>query len=166
MRRLLSRILPSPLLSGGLFIFWLVLNRSVSPGHLVLAAVVATIAPLLSLRLAPPRGPLHHPITSVTLLCRVCWDIVIWNLRVGRGSILSPWRIPKTGFVTMPLALRDPNGLAVLAMIVSGVPGTVWCEMAPDASALTLHVFDLEDPEAFAKDFKARYEKPLLEIFG
>ena len=166
MKRLLSRILPSPLLSAGLFIFWLALNRSISPGQLVLAAMVATIAPLLSQRLAPPRGPLHHPVTALILLGHVIWDIFVWNLKVARGSVLSPWRTPKTGFVTMPLQLRDPNGLAVLAVIVSGVPGTVWCEMAPDASALTLHVFDLEDPETFTHQFKARYEKPLLEIFG
>ncbi len=166
MRRLLSRVLPSPLLSTGLFIFWLVLNRSVSPGQIVLAILVATVAPLLSQRLAPPRGRLHRPITALVLLGHVIWDIVVWNLKVARGSLLSPWRAPRTGFVTMPLQLRDPNGLAVLAVIVSGVPGTVWCEMAPDASALTLHVFDFEDAETFTREFKARYEKPLLEIFG
>ena len=41
MKRLLDRILPAPLLSAGLFIFWLVLNRSVSPGQLLIAAIVA-----------------------------------------------------------------------------------------------------------------------------
>lgn len=166
MKRLLDRVLPAPLLTAGLFVFWLVLNRSVSPGQLLLAAVVATVAPLLSRQLAPPRGKLHRPGTALKLLGIVIWDVIIWNLRVARGALVSPWKPPKTGFLTMPLELRDPNGLAVLAVIVSGVPGTVWCEIAPDASKLTLHVFDLEDPVAFAAEFKARYEKPLLEIFG
>ena len=46
------------------------------------------------------------------------------------------------------------------------MPPRLTCEMAPDASMLTLHVFDLEDPTTFAAEFKARYEQPLLEIFG
>lgn len=166
MRRWFSRILPSPLLSAGIFLFWLVLTRSLSPGQLLMAAIVSIATPLLSQALAPPRRPLHHPLTAVALLFRVIWDVIVWNLKVARGSLLAPWKPPVTGFVTMPLELRDPNGLAVLAIIVSGVPGTVWCEMAPDASELTLHVFDLEDPATFTADFKARYERPLLEIFG
>jgi multicomponent K+:H+ antiporter subunit E len=160
------RLLPSPLLSVFLFLLWLLLNRSVSPGHLLIAGLVAVAVPITSRALAPPRPPLRRPGTALRLLAIVLWDIVVSNLRVARGSLMSPWRKPITGFVTLPLALRDPNALAVLAIIVSGVPGTVWCELAPDASELTLHVFDLDDPDAFVSAFKARYERPLLEIFG
>jgi multicomponent K+:H+ antiporter subunit E len=55
---------------------------------------------------------------------------------------------------------------AALAVITAVVPGTVWCELAPDRSAFRLHVFDVEeDDEAFVARFKARYERPLQEIF-
>jgi multicomponent K+:H+ antiporter subunit E len=71
-----------------------------------------------------------------------------------------------SAFVLIPLELRDANGLATLAMITTIVPGTVWCELAPDRSAFRLHVFDVEeDDEAFVARFKARYERPLQEIF-
>jgi multicomponent K+:H+ antiporter subunit E len=61
--------------------------------------------------------------------------------------------------------LRDPFALAALAMITTVVPGTVWTELAPDRSALLLHVFDLEGEEDFVRFFKARYEQPLKDIF-
>ena len=46
------------------------------------------------------------------------------------------------------------------------VPGTVWCELAHDRSALRLHVFDMADEAIFIRHFKTRYELPLKEIFG
>jgi len=50
-------------------------------------------------------------------------------------------------------------------MITAVVPGTVWCELAPDSSALLLHVFDVDDAAEFVDHYKSRYEQPLLEIF-
>jgi multicomponent K+:H+ antiporter subunit E len=41
----------------------------------------------------------------------------------------------------------------------------VWSELALDRGMLMLHVFDVDDHAAFAAGFKARYERPLLEIF-
>ena len=69
-------------------------------------------------------------------------------------------------FVTIPLDLRDVHGLAALSMITAVIPGTVWCELAPDCSALRLHVFDLPDEANFIAHYKADYELPLKEIFG
>lgn len=55
--------------------------------------------------------------------------------------------------------------IAALAMITAVVPGTVWAELAPDRSALLIHVFDLDDEAAFIRHFKTDYEQPLKEIF-
>ena len=98
------------------------------------------------------------------------------SLRVGRDVVRSASRWPgaccapagsrrAAHFVVVPLDLRDANGLAALAMITTVVPGTVWSELALDRSALLLHVFDLDDEDAFIAHFKARYEQPLMEIF-
>ena len=67
--------------------------------------------------------------------------------------------------MVVPLELRDAHALAALAVITTVMPGTVWSELAPDRSALLLHVFDLADEAAFIAHFKARYEQPLKEIF-
>ena len=61
--------------------------------------------------------------------------------------------------------LRDPNALAVLAMIVCITPGTSWAELSSDHSMLMLHVLELGDRPAFVAHIKARYERPLMEIF-
>ena len=68
-------------------------------------------------------------------------------------------------FVQVPLDMRDPNGLAVLAMILCLTPGTAWGEVSFDRSTLLIHVFDLDDEAAFIALIKERYERPLMEIF-
>ena len=65
----------------------------------------------------------------------------------------------------IPLELRDPNGLAVLAMIVCITPGTVWAELSRDRSMLMLHVLEVHDREAIVQHVQTRYERPLMEIF-
>ena len=50
MKRLVQTLLPSPGLSLGLFCGWLLLNRSLSIGQLLLGALVAVVMPLLAER--------------------------------------------------------------------------------------------------------------------
>ncbi|MFG6433650.1 Na+/H+ antiporter subunit E [Roseateles sp. LYH14W] len=164
----MKRWLPAPLLSAGLFALWLVLNQSLGLGHLLLGALVALAMPVLMAPLRPAAGPLRRPRQLVRLVLYVGVDVVKSALVVGRTVLRASRRPPQGRFVTVPMDLHHAHGLAALAIITTVVPGTVWSELAPDRSALLLHVFDLDaaDEAAFIAHFKARYERPLLEIFG
>jgi multicomponent K+:H+ antiporter subunit E len=67
--------------------------------------------------------------------------------------------------VRIPLELRDPHGLAVLAVIVTATPGTVWVDLDHATGTLTLHVLDLKDESEWIGWIKNRYEKRLRGIF-
>ena len=84
---------------------------------------------------------------------------VAHRLLMRRTAELRP------AFVQVPLRMRDPNGLAVLSMMLTLAPGTAWGELALDGSVLLVHVFDLADEAAFIAMVQQRYEKPLMEIF-
>ncbi len=161
----MKRWLPSPWLSLGLFGGWLLLTRSFSPGQVLLGLLVAVVMPLLAQPLRPRPGPLRRIGVLVRLILRVGRDVLRSALDVARGVLRSRRRPPRGSFVVVPLALRDEHALAALAMITAVVPGTVWCELAPDRSALLMHVFDLDDEAAFLAHFRRDYEMPLKEIF-
>ncbi|MDB5751427.1 MAG: putative monovalent cation/H+ antiporter subunit [Ramlibacter sp.] len=161
----MKRWLPSPLLSLALFAMWLMLNRSLSAGHLLLGAAAGLVMPWLLRRLQPAGRPLRHPLVLCKLVLVVGGDVVRSALDVGWGVLRSGHRPPRGAFVTVPLQLRDARALAALAVITTVVPGTVWCELAPDRSALLLHVYDLDGEAEFIRHFKDRYERPLKEIF-
>lgn len=161
----MKRLLPSPWLSLGLFGGWLLLTRSFSVGQVLLGLLVALAMPLLMAPLRPRPGPLRHWDVLLRLILRVGRDVVASALQVAVGVWRGPVRPPRGAFVRVPLDLRDVHGLAALAMITAVIPGTVWAELAPDRSALLIHVFDLDDEAAFIAHFKSDYEQPLKEIF-
>jgi multicomponent K+:H+ antiporter subunit E len=161
----MKRWLPAPLLSAGLFVLWLLLNQSIALGQVLLGAAVAVLMPVLMAPLRTASGPMRRPGVLARLVLHVGGDVVRSALDVGFGVLRAGRRPPRGAFVVVPLELRSEQALAALAMITTVVPGTVWSELAPDRSALLLHVFDLDDEATFVAGFKSRYERPLQEIF-
>ena len=161
----MKRWLPSPWLSLGLFGGWLLLTRSGSIGQVLLGLGVALVVPLLAAPLRPRPGPLRRWGLLARLIGRVGLEVVRSAVEVARGIARGSRRPPRGAFVVIPLDLRDVHALAALAMISAVIPGTVWAELAPDHSALLMHVFDLDDEAAFIAHFKRDYEHPLKEIF-
>lgn len=158
------RLLPAPLLSVALLILWLLLNRSLEIGQVLLGGVVAIIVPAFTAPLRPTPARLRKPLLIIRLFFRVGLDVLKSNVQVARGT-LGLGRAATGGFIRVPLELKDPSGLAVLAAIATVIPGSIWSELALDRSALLIHVFDLKDADREVNDFKARYEHPLKEIF-
>ena len=162
----MSRFLPFPLLSAALLVLWLLLNQSLSVGHLILGAIVAVGAAWTLAALRPPPPRIRRPAAIFKLASYVVADILRSNVAVA--SIILFRREPgkNAGFMTIPLDLRDRYGLTVLACIVTSTPGTIWVNYDPAKGVLLIHVLDLVDEEAWVRTIKHRYERLLLEIFG
>lgn len=161
----MKRWLPSPGLSLGLLGGWLLLTRSFSAGQWLLGIAVAVALPLLLAPLRPRPGPLRHWGVLLRLILRVGRDVLRSAIQVAAAVLRAEAHPPRGAFVVVPLELRDAHALAALAMITAVIPGTVWAELAPDRSALLVHVFDLDDETTFIRHFKSDYEHPLKEIF-
>ncbi|AVS70392.1 Na+/H+ antiporter subunit E [Paracidovorax avenae] len=162
---MMKRLFPAPLLSFALAGMWLLLNHSMSAGHLILAAMVGVAIPLLTRGLRPLPVRVRRPGAILRLALSVMVDTSLSNLNVVRFLLFKSQRKHPPGFVQIPLDLRDANGLAVLAVIVCITPGTSWAELSLDRSVLMLHVLELDSHEAVIGHIKQRYERPLMEIF-
>jgi multicomponent K+:H+ antiporter subunit E len=160
-----KRWLPSPRLSLALFVVWLLLNQSLDAATLLLAALIAIVVPLLTQSLRPARARMRKPLLVLRLCGVVACDLVVSALTVARLLLTRRNRALSSHFVRVPLAIRDPNALATLAMILCLTPGTAWGEIALDRSTLLIHVFHEDDEAAFIHMVKTRYERALMEIF-
>jgi multicomponent K+:H+ antiporter subunit E len=150
----------------GLTLMWLLLTGSSTLGSLLLGAALSVGMTLWFRAVRPLHPHLRRPQAAVRLFFRVAVDILQSNYAVARIVLgLTGHRTVHAGFVDIPLAVRDPHALAVLAAIVTSTPGTVWAHLTPDNRVLTLHVLDLRDPQHMRDTIQHRYEDLLREIF-
>ena len=162
----MSRILPHPLLSGAMFSLWLLLNQSLSPGHVLLAAAIALIAGWIFAGFDPSKARVRRPVAIIRLMSRVVFDVAKSNAAVALIILGAGRRNRRPGFVRIPLELRNPYGLATLACIITSTPGPLWVDLDHGSGTLTIHVLDLADEGEWVRTIKGRYEEPLLEIFA
>lgn len=157
-------ILPYPLLTLSLIVFWLTIN-SFSPGHLVLGTVVAMIASWAMASLRPAKPRIRNWLSIVKLIAIVFYDVIRSNIAVASIILFRRERHRRGGFITIPLDLRDPMGLAVLAIVLTATPGSAWLEYNSSQGTLLIHALDNVDDSVWVNLIKNRYEKLLMEIF-
>jgi multicomponent K+:H+ antiporter subunit E len=160
-----TRWLPFPLLAASLLAMWLLLAGSAGPGALLLGLLVALVGGRALLALDPARARLRRPRVALELAWAVLVEVFRSNNAVARVILGPGTRELTSGFVHVPLDMRDPYGLAALACIITATPGTVWVEYDSAQGTMLLHVLDLVDEEEWVRIIKDRYERRLMEIF-
>ncbi len=161
----MTRLLPFPFLSFGLLVLWLLLNQTASLGQFLIGCALALVGGWILVILELPRAGVRRPTALLRLLSLVSMDIIRSNVAVG-GIILGFGRRERTsGFVNIPLDIRNPYGLALLACIITSTPGTLWVNFDGHKGLLMIHVLDLIDEDEWIRTIKGRYERHLLEIF-
>ncbi|MDH4982963.1 Na+/H+ antiporter subunit E [Hyphomicrobium sp. D-2] len=161
---LTRRVLPYPLLSAFLLIMWLLLNQSLSAGHLILGSIIGVAGGLAISSLQIPSGQVRNLHLLVQFAFIVLYDIIRSNIAVTR-IVLTPGRVAKSGFLYVKLDIRNEYALAILACVVTSTPGTVWVNFDSAKGELLLHVLDLVDEDEWTDLIKNRYERLLKEIF-
>ena len=158
----MTRILPHPVLFAALTVMWMMLTRF-SLGHLLLGAAVAYGASLSMAALLPARMRFRRWDLLPKVLALIAWDIVRSNIAVAWAILSRHPRQP--GFVEIPLDLRDRNGLALLAIVLTATPGTAWIEYRAKTGTLLIHAFDIGEEAHWRDLIKNRYEAIMMEIF-
>lgn len=169
------KLFPTPFRSLLLFAVWLLLNNSVSAGHIILGAILATVIPLITLRFREPQPLIIKKGLALKHFLLVLYDIVTANVQVAI-LILGPVKKLRPAFVKVPLDLTHEMPITLLASTVSLTPGTVSAEVypfperleageTPKQRYLLIHVLDMDNEAELINTIKTRYEAPLKEIF-
>jgi len=159
----MKRLVPYPILATFLFAMWVLLT-GYSPGHILLGAAIAVLVSRVMLTLDVEKPRVRFGKAMVKLAGIVLVDIVRSNIAVSR-IVLFQRRERRSGFIQVPIELRNPYALAALAVIITATPGTLWVQHDARNKLILIHVLDLVDPSIWIDQIKNRYEKLLLEIF-
>lgn len=159
-----KRLLPRPALSVALVLAWMAANNDADAGTLLSGAALAVVIPLLAARFYEPGARAARLRPLARLAGRVAVDIVLANVRVA-WLILGPTRRLAPRFFEVPLDLRSPRAITLLASIISLTPGTVTANVSGDRRRLLVHGLAVRDVPATVAEIKRRYESPVKEAF-
>lgn len=161
----MKRLVPHPGLTLVLFGVWLLLVDEATPGALVVATVVALAVPALTSRFWPgrPRLTLGRSFLEYPLI--VAFDVLVASFQVAGLVLFTPRARLRPRFMAVPLELRSPEAIAVLAGTITLTPGTISCDVSGCGRWLLVHGLDVPDAGAAVAAIKRRYERRLTEIF-
>lgn len=163
--RFLHWLFPHPLLTVILAIVWVILQNDVSAGMVVFGIILGIIIPRTTAVWWPdrPRGFRIRKMLGYTLI--VMWDIVVANIQVAWIILTKSNAQMKPAWVEVPLDLRTPEAITLLAGTITLTPGTVSADLSTEGNSLLVHALDAPDPDAVRDEIKDRYERRLKEIF-
>lgn len=162
---MLRKLLPHPLLTLTLIIVWQMLVNKLTPGNLLLGLILGLVIPFVTAAYWPNRPRLRNPLAIIEYTAVVIWDIIVANVEVAYIILFKSNANTHPAWVTIPLDLRTPEAITVLAGTITLTPGTVSSDVSACGKALLVHCLDAPDPDAVRDQIKDRYERRLKEIF-
>lgn len=162
---MLARIFPHPLLSIAIVIIWLFLQNRFSMGHLLLGTVIGIAVPKFTSVYWPDPPRIRNIPMIVSFIAVVLWDIVVSNVIVAYLVLFRRSESLRSRFITIPLDLRTPVAISLLAGTITMTPGTVSADLSADGRALLVHCLETDAPDEVIATVKHRYERRLKEIF-
>ncbi len=162
----MKRLFPHPVLSGLLVLTWLMLVNEFRWGSLVFGMILAVIIPVLIAPYWKSKPPLRAPLKSFSYLMLVVWNIILANIDVAKIILFKPNSKLQPAWIVIPLDIRSPEAITVLAGTITLTPGTVSCDLSACGHSLLVHCLHAPDPDSVVTEIKTRYESRLKEIFA
>lgn len=165
MKRAFKWLLPHPFLTLLLAVVWILLQNQVSAGMAVFGIILGIVIPRSTSIWWPdtPKGFRLGKMATYSIM--VMWDILVANVQVAWIVLSVPNAKLKPAWIVVPLDLRQPEAITVLAGTITLTPGTVSADLSDEGHSLLVHVLHTDDPDAVRDDIKDRYERRLKEIF-
>lgn len=158
-------LFPHPFLTVLLTVVWVVLQNSVTAGMVVFGVILGIIIPRMTAVWWPDRPSGIRPGKMLKYCLLVMWDIVVANIQVAWIVLTKPNAKLQPQWVEVPLDLRQPEAISILAGTITLTPGTVSADLSDEGHSLLVHALDAKDPQAVCDEIKDRYERRLKEIF-
>ncbi|MBC2837056.1 Na+/H+ antiporter subunit E [Paragemmobacter straminiformis] len=162
---MMRRLFPHPVLSLLLGLTWVLLVNHIGVGTLVMAAILGSAIPRLTHAYWPHQPRLNSLPLLLAYVALVVWDVILANIQVARIVLFMPRDRIRSAFIPVPITLKSPEAIALLAGTITMTPGTVTADMNGDGTVLLVHSLHAPDPDAIRDEILSRYESRLKRIF-
>ncbi|MEM9579610.1 MAG: Na+/H+ antiporter subunit E [Pseudomonadota bacterium] len=166
MKRAFLWLMPHPFLTLLLTLVWTLLQNQVSAGMVVFGVILGIIIPKMTAGWWPDRPGGFRWGKMIGYTVMVIWDILVANIQVAWIVLTRPNAKLRPAWVVVPLELKEPEAISILAGTITLTPGTVSADLSDEGHSLLVHALDTDDPDGVRDDIKNRYERRLMEIFA
>ncbi|MEW9919762.1 Na+/H+ antiporter subunit E [Marimonas sp. MJW-29] len=166
MARAYRWLFPHPLLTLLLTVVWVLLQNQFSWGMAVFGLILGIIITKITAIWWPERPGGISVWKFLNYAVIVLWDIMVANVQVAWIVLTKPNAKLKPAWIVVPLELRQPEAITILAGTITLTPGTVSADLSDEGHSLLVHVLHTDDPDAERDGIKDRYERRLKEIFA
>lgn len=161
---MIKRFVPYPIFCVAMILMWMML-AGFTIGQFIISIVVAIIANYAMSRLKPEPVKIKNWRYVPILVLKVLFDVAQSNIAVAWIIMTGGRHKAHSGFMIIPLELKDRTALAIMGCVLTVTPGTAWVAYDTRSSELLLHVLDLDNQDHWRYLIKNRYEALLLKIF-
>lgn len=166
MVRAFKWLMPHPFLTLLLTVVWVLLQNELSAGMAVFGIILGVLIPWGTSIWWPDTPKSLRLFKLCGYSCMVVWDIIIANIQVAWIVLSVPNSKLKPAWIVVPLELKQPEAITLLAGTITLTPGTVSADLSDEGHSLLVHVLHTDDPDAVRDDIMIRYQDRLKEIFS
>jgi len=155
-------------LLGNLFlpVIWMALTGEFSPVNFAVGFLISSLC--LWLVKSPEKITFFVYISrlmkAIRFLCFFIYEVLAANIWVA-WEVLTPRHHMRPAIIAIPLDNLSDFEITTLANVITLTPGTLSLDVSPDKDTLYVHAMWIEDPDAFRKEIKIRYEQRVKEVF-
>lgn len=148
-----------------LAVIWMLLNNSWTVLTFVVGYLLGFVLLFLLQRFLPERFYGRRVMAILVLIGIFLKELVLSNIEVIK-QVARPKLTIRPGIVALPIHLRSPWEITVLANLITLTPGTLTVDVSMDSTTLYIHVMDIPEAERVIKDIKETFEKRIMEVSG
>jgi multicomponent Na+:H+ antiporter subunit E len=149
---------------------WLILTGDLTLPNVVMGLLLAGGVLLLvtqTRRLAgrgakPTLGGIYR---ALALLAFFLWEVVVSGINVAIEVIRPRMRL-RPAVIGIPVAGMSPNGVMLLANLITMTPGTLSLYVDEEAQILYVHSMRVDDVEEFRRTVQASFARRVQEVVG
>ena len=146
-----------------LAIIWAAMTGSVTLANLVAGYGFGYLV-LFALRsFYQPTGYFKKLPQALLFVLYFLKEMLVSSVRVA-FDVITPTHRSRPGIIAIPLAVRSPMEITVLANMITLTPGTLSLDLSDDQRTLYIHAMFADDPDRIRHEIKHGLEAKILEL--
>lgn len=145
-----------------LAIGWCALVGAFTPASLAAGFVAGFVALSVVAPLFEETGYFARALGVTQLAVYFFWELSVSSAQVA-WDVLTPIHRSRPAIVAVPLDLKHPMQITLLANLISLTPGSLSLDVSPDQKTLYVHAMFVEDPDEFRANVKEGFERRVRE---